>query len=167
LGSYGLIRFVIPYLTYAINYFYPFIIILCIFSIFFISVIAMKQTDLKKIIAYSSVAHMNYMMLGIFSNDYKAILASLNLMISHGIISTALFICVGVLYDRFKTRDLLNFNELIRVMPMFSIFFIIFNLSNIGFPLSSNFIGELLVVTAVSRFNLTIGLMAIIALLFS
>jgi proton-translocating NADH-quinone oxidoreductase chain M len=167
LGSYGLIRFVASYLTYASNYFYPFITTFCIVSIFLISFIAIKQTDLKKIIAYSSIAHMNYMMIGIFSNDYKPIIASINLMITHGVISTALFVSVGILYDRFKTRDLMNYGEVIKIMPLFSIFFIIFNLSNVGFPFFSNFIGELLLVTTVSRVNLLIGLVLILMLFFS
>ena len=112
-----------------------------------------RQIDLKKIIAYSSVAHMNFALLGLFVNNSLGIEGSLYLMLGHGVVSSALFLCIGVLYDRYHTRNILYYGGLVTVMPFFSVIFLIFILSNIGMPGTINFIGEFLVLVGVFKVN--------------
>lgn len=145
IGTYGMLRFILPIYTYA-NYFYlPLVYTLSIISIIYISFIILTQIDLKKIIAYSSILHMNFIILGLFSFTLEGLTGSVFSMISHGLVSSGLSICAGILYDRYKTRDIIYFSGLVDYMPIFSILFFLFILSNAGFPLTSNFIGETLV----------------------
>lgn len=106
----------------------------------------LQQVDLKKIIAYSSIGHMSLVTIGIFSNNSQGILGAILLMVSHGIVSSALFLCIGILYERHNTRIIKYFSGLINTMPVFSICFVIFTLGNIGLPGTSSFIGEFLVI---------------------
>ena len=119
-------------------------------SIIFISIIITQQTDLKKIIAYSSIAHMNLVILGLFSNNIYGIEGAIFTMLSHGLISSMLFFCVGILYDRYNERNLLYYSNISQIMPLFSIFFFLSILSNMGIPGSSGFIGEFLLLLSVS-----------------
>ena len=145
LGGYGMLRFLLPLFPYGTYFFLPFVYVISILGILYTGVVTIRQVDLKKIIAYSSVGHMNFVTLGLFSLTSQGINGSIFLMISHGIVSSALFICIGILYDRYKTRNLFYFGGLTTVMPLFSTFFLIFTLANMGLPGLSNFVGELLV----------------------
>lgn len=145
LGGYGFLRFTIPMFPVGCHYFMDVVYILGVLSIIYASLSTIRQNDLKRIIAYSSVAHMNVIVLGLFSFTHQGIDGAIYLMIGHGIVSSALFFCVGVLYDRYHTRSLKQYSGLVQVMPLFCIFFFIFTLANMSFPGTSNFVGELLI----------------------
>jgi NADH:ubiquinone oxidoreductase subunit 4 (subunit M) len=145
LGTYAILRFIIPLFPAGILYLSPLFFVLSILGIIYASLSALRQVDLKKIVAYSSIAHMNFVMLGIFSMNLQGLEGSLFLMFSHALVSSALFICVGFLYDRYKTRIILYYSGLTQLMPLFSSIFFIFILSNLSFPGTSSFIGEFLV----------------------
>jgi len=145
LGTYGIIRFMLPLFPYAVAYFTPLVFTMCIIAIIYSSTTTIRQIDLKKIIAYSSVAHMNYALLGLFTNNTQGIEGSLFFMLGHGVVSSGLFLSIGLLYDRYHTRNLLYYGGLVQTMPIFSIFFLLFTLANIGLPGTVNFVGEFLV----------------------
>jgi NADH-quinone oxidoreductase subunit M len=145
LGPYGLIRFVIPLFPEGTTYFSSVVSLFAIFGILFTSMIAIRQIDLKKIIAYSSVAHMNVVLLGVLSLHSEGIQGAVFQMLSHGVVSGALFFVVGVIYERYGVRSLKYFGGLSFFNPCFAIVFLIFSLANISFPLTSSFIGEFLI----------------------
>lgn len=149
LGGYGFLRFLIPFFPSAVNFFLPLVYSLAICSIIYASLTTVRQIDLKRIIAYSSIAHMNLVVLGIFSLNNQGIDGSLYLMIGHGIVSTALFFIVGFFYDRFHTKLLRYYGGFIYLTPLFGIYFFLFTLGNIGFPVTSNFIGEFLILVGI------------------
>lgn len=144
LSSYGLIRYSIGLLPEISNYYTPIIYVLSIISIIYSSLTTLRQIDMKKLIAYSSIAHMGIVNLGIFSNSIIGIEGSIILILSHGIVSPALFMCVGVLYDRYHTRIIKYYRGLTMELPLLTTFILIFSLCNMGFPLSGNFMGEIL-----------------------
>ena len=160
LGTYGFLRFSIALWPYATYYFTPLIYTLSIIAIIYTSLTTLRQVDLKKIIAYSSVAHMNFVTLGLFSSNSQGIEGSLLLMISHGLVSPALFLCVGVLYDRHKTRLLRYYAGCGRVMPIFALLFVFFTMANISLPGTSSFIGEFLVLVGTFQNNTLIAVLA-------
>jgi len=137
----------------ASAFFTPFVFAISVFGVVYASITTLQQVDLKKIIAYSSVGHMGLVTLGIFSANSQGILGAILLMISHGIVSSALFLCVGILYERHHTRIVKYYTGLIHTMPLFSVCFIIFSLGNIGLPTTSSFIGEFLVVVGCYEAN--------------
>ena len=143
LGGYGLLRFVVGFFSVTNYFFKPFVFVLCVFSIIYTSCVTLCQIDLKKIIAYSSVAHMNFVVLGLFTNSIISVSGSILLMLSHAVISGALFICVGALYDRYKTRSVFYYGGFVQLMPLFAVFFFILIFANVGFPTTANFVGEL------------------------
>nr|YP_009490413.1 NADH dehydrogenase subunit 4 [Gracilaria tenuistipitata]ARU07644.1 NADH dehydrogenase subunit 4 [Gracilaria tenuistipitata]AWH62555.1 NADH dehydrogenase subunit 4 [Gracilaria tenuistipitata]AWH62580.1 NADH dehydrogenase subunit 4 [Gracilaria tenuistipitata var. liui]AXI97784.1 NADH dehydrogenase subunit 4 [Gracilaria tenuistipitata] len=153
MGGYGFLRFSIPMFPEASIYFTPLIFTLSIVAILYASLTTLRQVDLKKIIAYSSVSHMGFVTIGIFSLNLQGIEGSILLMLSHGLVSSALFLCVGILYDRYKTRILKYYSGLMQVMPIFGIFFLFFSFANLGFPGTSSFIGELLVLVGAFQIN--------------
>jgi NADH:ubiquinone oxidoreductase subunit 4 (subunit M) len=153
LGTYGMIRFMLPLFPFANIFFTPLILSMAVLAIIYASLTTIRQIDLKKIIAYSSVAHMNFSILGLFINNNLGLDGALYLMLAHGIVSSGLFLCVGMLYDRYHTRNLLYYGGLSQVMPLFSIIFLIFILGNIGFPGTINFIGEFLILVGIFQFN--------------
>ena len=159
LGTYGIIRFMLPMFPFANIYFTPLVFTMCVIGIIYSSFTTIRQIDLKKIIAYSSVAHMNFALLGLFTNNSLGIEGSLYLMLGHGIVSSALFLCIGVLYDRYHTRNILYYGGLVNVMPVFSIFFFIFTLANIGMPGTINFVGEFLVLIGIFNFNTIVAIL--------
>jgi NADH:ubiquinone oxidoreductase subunit 4 (subunit M) len=167
LGGYGFLRFLIPLFPFAVTYFLPIIYALAICSIIYASLTTIRQIDLKRIIAYSSIAHMNLVVLGIFSLNTQGIDGAIYLMIGHGIVSSALFFIVGFLYDRFHTKLLRYYGGLIYTMPLFGIFFFIFTLGNIGFPTTSNFIGEFLILIGIFIKNPFITLYAGVGIILS
>lgn len=145
MGGYGFIRFCLILFPDASHLFAPYISILSVIAIIWASLIAFAQTDIKRLIAYSSIAHMGIVTLGIFSFKINALIGSVIQMISHGLVSSALFFCVGMLYDRFHTRDLNHFGGLLKIMPGFSVMCIIFSFASIGLPFTSGFVGEILI----------------------
>ena len=160
LGTYGFLRFSIPLFPYATFYFTPLIYTMSIIAIIYTSLTTLRQIDLKKIIAYSSVAHMNFVTLGLFSLNTQGIEGSILLMLSHGLVSPALFLCVGVLYDRHKTRLLRYYAGCGRTMPLFAVLFVFFTMANISLPGTSSFIGEFLVFAGAYQNNSFIGVLA-------
>lgn len=166
LGTYGMLRFLIPLFPQANNYFTPFVFLLSIIAIIYISLTALRQIDLKKIIAYASIAHMNYVVLGMFSLNLTSYVGSIFLMISHGLVSSALFFSIGILYDRYKTRILKYYGGLVVFMPLFSFFFLIFTLANMSFPGTSNFIGEFLVLVSLINDNFFICFLSTFCIIF-
>ena len=154
LGGYGFLRFSIPLFPLASIYFTPIIFTLSLIAIIYASLTTLRQIDLKKIIAYSSVSHMGFVTIGIFSFNTHGIEGSIILMLSHGLVSSALFLCIGVLYDRYKTRIIKYLSGLVQVMPIFISFFLFFSFANIGFPGTSSFIGEILVLLGCVKLNL-------------
>lgn len=160
LGTYGIVRYLIPTLPLGTLMFRGFIMCLCVFGIIYVSLLTIRQIDLKKIIAYSSVAHMNFVVIGLLCGNSLGVGGSIFLMLSHGIVSSGLFFCVGVLYDRYKTRILMYYKGLANVMPLFSIYFLILTLSNISFPLTSGFVGEILIFIGLFFFSSSTAFLA-------
>lgn len=160
LGTYGFLRFSIPMFPEATLYFTPLIYTASIIAIVYASLTTLRQIDLKKIIAYSSVAHMNYVTLGMFSLNLQGIEGSIILMLSHGLVSSALFLCIGTLYDRTHTRNIKYYGGCVQTMPIFSIFFLFFTLGNISLPGTSSFIGEFLILVGVFQTNTFVGTIA-------
>jgi proton-translocating NADH-quinone oxidoreductase chain M len=153
LGTYGLLRFVIPIFCDATYYFIPFVYTLCILGIIYTCCSTIRQIDLKKIIAYASVSHMGFVILGLFASNLQGVIGSVFMMLSHGIVSGGLFFCIGCVYDRYKTRILRYYSGLISVMPIFSLCLFILILSNISFPGTSSFVGEFLILVGVFENN--------------
>jgi len=156
LGSYGFIRFSLPLFPLGSIYFTPLIYTIATVSIIYTSLTALRQTDLKRIIAYASIAHMNLIMLGLFSLNIQGIEGSLVQMISHGVVSSALFLSVGVFYDRYHTRLLKYYGGLVQVMPLFIPIFLLFTFANAALPGTCNFVGELLLFIGIFQDNIFI-----------
>ena len=167
LGGYGFIRFNLSILPDASIFFTPLIYFLSVVAVIYTSFIALVQKDMKKLIAYSSVAHMGFVTIGIFSANIQGIHGAILQMISHGLISAALFFSIGSIYNRYNTKDIGYFGGLISVMPKFAVFFLIFSLGSIGFPGSSGFIGEFLTLLAVFSKNTLIACLASIGIILA
>jgi len=165
LGSYGFLRFSIPLFPLATCYFTPFIYTLSILGILYASFTTLRQIDLKKIIAYSSVAHMGFVTLGLFSLNIQGMEGSLLLMLSHGFVASALFLCIGALYDRHKTRLVSYYGGSVHVMPLFSFFFLVFTLGNLSLPGTSSFVGEFLILTGSFQTNTSITCLAALGMI--
>ena len=148
MAGYGFLRFSIPMFPLASDFFTPLIFILSVIAIIYTSLVALMQEDMKKLIAYSSVAHMGYVTLGIFTFTKQGIEGSIFQMISHGLISAALFLCVGVLYDRFHSRLIATYGGLVNYLPKYSLLFLVFALAALGLPGTTGFLGEFLILTA-------------------
>lgn len=142
LGTYGLVRFSIPLFPEGTSYFAPIVSTFAIIGVIYTCLTAFRQIDLKKIIAYSSVGHRNVVLLGIRAETSVALQGAIFQRLSHGIVSGALFFCVGVLYERYSVRSLKYFGGLAHFYPLFTRVFLVFSLANISFPLTSSFIGE-------------------------
>ena len=153
MAGYGFIRFSIGFFPEASELFAPLIFTLSIVAIIVTSLIALVQEDMKKLIAYSSVAHMGFVTLGIFTFTVQGIEGSVIQMISHGIVSAALFLCVGVVYDRLHTREISRYGGLVSKMPMYAFTFMIFILASLGLPGTSGFVGEFLVLLSIFSIN--------------
>jgi len=160
MGGYGFIRFSIGILPEASFYFSPLIMILSVVAIIYTSLVALAQTDMKKLIAYSSVAHMGMVTIGIFIVNSQGLEGAMIQMISHGVVSAALFLCVGVIYDRMHTRDIAFYGGLVNKMPQYSVVFMIFMLASVGLPGTSGFIGEFLIIIGAFKFNTFVALFA-------
>lgn len=149
LGTYGFMRFSLPLFPEASKYFTPLLLTIGIIGIIYASCTTLRQIDLKKIVAYSSVAHMSLVIVGLFSDSLYGLEGALYLMLSHGIVSSGLFLCVGVLYDRYHTRIIRYYGGMTLFMPLFSFLFLSFSLANMGFPGTSAFVGEFLILISV------------------
>jgi NADH:ubiquinone oxidoreductase subunit 4 (subunit M) len=152
---------------YASFYFFPLVAIFCIISIVYTSLTTIRQVDLKRIIAYSSVAHMNVVLLGLFSCNINGLQGAIFLMLAHGIVSGALFFMIGNLYKRHGTRLLYYYGGLVSQMPLFSGYFFVFCLANIGTPITCNFIGELMVFVSLIDKNFFILLLSATSVVLS
>jgi NADH-quinone oxidoreductase subunit M len=144
MGGYGFLRFSLPMFPDASLLFQPLMFGLSVIAIIYTSLVAFRQTDIKKLVAYSSVAHMGFVTLGIFSFNEAGIQGAIFQMISHGVISGALFFCVGVIYDRMHTRDIAFYGGLVHRMPVYAALFMLFSMANVGLPGTSGFVGEIL-----------------------
>ena len=160
MAGYGFLRFSLGMFPIASEFFTPLIFTLSIVAIIYTSLVALMQDDMKKLIAYSSVAHMGFVTLGIFTFNKQGIEGSMFQMISHGIISAALFLCVGVLYDRTGTRMIKSFGGVVNYLPNFSLIFIIFVLGALGLPGTTGFIGEFLVLLGAFKINYLVAILA-------
>ena len=160
MGGYGFLRFSIGMFPVASEYFTPLIYFLSIIAIIYTSLVALMQEDMKKLIAYSSVAHMGFVTLGIFTLTKQGIDGSMYQMLSHGLISAALFLCVGVLYDRTKSRLISSYGGIVHVLPKYSLVFMIFVLGALGLPGTTGFLGEFLVLVGAFKKNYFIALLA-------
>jgi NADH-quinone oxidoreductase subunit M len=160
MGGYGFIRFSLPMFPEASAYFTPLVFALSIIAIIYTSLVALVQEDMKKLIAYSSVAHMGFVTMGLFSMTSQGVQGAVFLMISHGLVSGALFLCVGVIYDRMHTREISAYGGLAARMPLYATVFMIFTLANVGLPGTSGFIGEFLTLLGAFRINSWVAFLA-------
>jgi len=160
MAGYGFLRFSIPMFPVASDYFTPLVYSLSIIAIIYTSLIALMQDDMKKLIAYSSVAHMGYVTLGIFTFTKQGLEGSIFQMISHGLISAALFLCVGVIYDRLHSRLISTYGGLVNYIPKYSFLFIVFALAALGLPGTTGFLGEFLVLTGSFQKNYIVAMLA-------
>jgi NADH-quinone oxidoreductase subunit M len=153
LGGYGFLRFSLPMFPQAVVEFAPLIYALSVVAIVYTSLVALVQEDVKKLIAYSSVAHMGFVTMGLFAMTAQGLAGGIFQMISHGIVSAALFLCVGVVYDRMHTREIAAYGGLVNRMPVYAFVFMVFTLANLGLPGTSGFIGEFLTLLGTFRVN--------------
>ena len=153
MGGYGFLRFSLPMFPQASDYFAPLVFALSIIAIIYTSLVAFRQTDIKKLIAYSSVAHMGFVTMGLFAMNETGVQGAIFQMISHGVISGALFLCVGVIYDRMHTREIAFYGGLVHRMPAYAAIFALFTMANVGLPGTSGFIGEIM--TMVGAFQVS------------
>jgi NADH-quinone oxidoreductase subunit M len=153
MGGYGFLRFSLPMFPVASEQYATVIFVLSLIAIVYTSLVALAQEDVKKLIAYSSVAHMGLVTLGTFTFSHEGIDGGIFQMLSHGIVSGALFLCVGVVYDRMHTRLISAYGGLVNRMPIYAAFFMVFTLANVGLPGTSGFVGEFLTLLAAFRFN--------------
>ena len=160
MGAYGFLRFSVPMLPYASDLFTPLIFTLSIVAIIYTSLVALAQLDMKKLIAYSSVAHMGFVTLGIFAVNQQGVSGAIFQMLSHGIVSAALFLCVGVIYDRIHTREIARYGGLVENMPVYAVTFMVFMLASVGLPGTSGFVGEFLVLVGLFQVNTWVATLA-------
>ena len=153
LGTYGFLRFSFPLFPYATVYFVPLMMTLGSIGVIYTSLTAIRQTDIKRIIAYASIAHMNLVVIGMFSLNTQGLEGSIFQMLSHGIVASALFFCIGVVYDRYHTRIIQYYGGLVHVMPLYITFFLLFTMGNIALPATSSFVGEFLVLAGIIQVN--------------
>jgi NADH-quinone oxidoreductase subunit M len=160
MGGYGFLRFSIPILPEASAYFTPLMYTLSVVAIIYTSLVALAQEDMKKLIAYSSIAHMGFVTIGMFSLNQQGVEGSVFQMLSHGIVSGALFLCVGVVYDRLHTREIARYGGLVQNMPRYAVVFMVMMLASVGLPGTSGFVGEFLILIGAFQDNTWVALLA-------
>jgi NADH-quinone oxidoreductase subunit M len=160
LGAYGFLRFSMPIAPDASQELAGFMITLSLIAVVYIGVVALVQKDMKKLVAYSSIAHMGFVTLGFFMFQDLAVQGAIIQMISHGFVSGAMFICIGVLYDRVHSREISAYGGVVNTMPKFAAFFLLFAMANAGLPATSGFVGEFMVILGAVKYNFWIGLLA-------
>src|SRR6056300_811461 len=167
MGGYGFIRFSLPMFPLASEFFAPLIFALSIIAIIYTSLVALAQTDMKKLIAYSSVAHMGFVTMGIFAGTEQSVQGAVFQMLSHGWISGALFLCVGVVYDRMHSREIAAYGGLVNRMPIYAAVFLLFTMANVGLPGTSGFVGEFLTILGAFQVSTWTALFAASGVIFS
>jgi NADH-quinone oxidoreductase subunit M len=165
LGAYGFLRFSLPITPDAAHYLAPVVIVLSLIAVIYIGLVALVQKDMKKLVAYSSIAHMGFVTLGFFIFNEMGIQGGLMQSISHGFVSGAMFLCIGVLYDRVHSREIADYGGVVNTMPKFAAFAVLFSMANAGLPATSGFIGEFMVILGAVQFNFWTGLLAGTALI--
>ena len=159
MGAYGFLRFSVPMLPEAAQYFQPFMFTLGVVAVIYTSLVALAQEDMKKLIAYSSIAHMGVVIIGIFTFNQQGLDGALFQMLSHGVVSAALFLCVGVVYDRIHTREIARYGGLADRMPAYALVFMLFTMASIGLPGTAGFVGEFLVLVGAFKVNFWLALL--------
>jgi NADH-quinone oxidoreductase subunit M len=167
MGGYGFLRFSIPMFPAGTEVLATFVLWLSVIAIIYTSLVALAQSDMKKLIAYSSVAHMGYVTMGIFTVNQQGIDGAIFQMISHGFISGALFLCVGVIYDRMHTREIDAYGGLVNRMPAYALIFMLFTMANVGLPGTSGFVGEFLTLVGVFQVNTWVAMFATTGVILS
>ena len=167
MGGYGFLRFSIPMFPIASEMFAPMVFALSVVAIIYTSLVALMQEDMKKLIAYSSVAHMGFVTMGLFTATAQGIQGGIFQMLSHGIVSGALFLCVGVVYDRMHTREIAAYGGLVNRMPIYAFTFMIFTMANVGLPGTSGFVGEFLTLVGAFRANTWVAFLATTGVILS
>ena len=171
-GAYGFLRFILPILPDASRYFAPVVIVLSLIAVVYIGLVALVQTDMKKLVAYSSISHMGFVTLGFFlfmqngQPESWAFKGAIMQMISHGFVSAAMFFCIGVMYDRLHTRNIADYGGVVNVMPKFAAFMMLFSMANAGLPATSGFVGEFMVIMGATHYSLWIGAIAATTLIW-
>jgi NADH-quinone oxidoreductase subunit M len=167
MGGYGFLRFSVPMFPLASEGLAPFMFVLSVTAIVYTSLVALAQTDMKKLIAYSSVAHMGFVTMGIFTFTTQGVEGAIFQMVSHGIVSAGLFLCVGVLYDRMHTHEISVFGGLVNRMPVYASFFMVLTMANVGLPGTSGFVGEFLTLLSAFKVNTWVALIATSGVIWS
>jgi NADH-quinone oxidoreductase subunit M len=166
LGAYGFLRFSLPITPDASHSLAGMMITLALIAVIYIGLVAIVQDDMKKLVAYSSVAHMGFVTLGFFIFNTAGVEGAIVQMISHGFVSGAMFFCIGVLYDRMHTRQISEYGGVVNTMPRFVTFFVLFSMANSGLPATSGFVGEFMVILGAVQHNYWIGFLAASALIW-
>lgn len=167
MGGYGFLRFSLPMFPVASDLLAPLVFWMSAIAIIYTSLVALVQTDMKKLIAYSSVAHMGYVTMGIFTANQQGVDGAIFQMLSHGFVSGALFLCVGVIYDRMHTREIEAYGGLVNRMPAYALVFLFFTMANVGLPGTSGFVGEFLVLAGIFQVNTLIAVLATTGMILS
>jgi len=167
MGGYGFLRFSLPMFASASATFTPFVFVLSIVAIIYTSLVALAQEDIKKLIAYSSVAHMGFVTMGIFTLTHQGVEGGIFQMLSHGVVSGALFLCVGVIYDRMHTREISAYGGLVNRMPIYAACFMVFTLANVGLPGTGGFVGEFLTMLGAFAVNTWVAIFAATGVILS
>jgi NADH-quinone oxidoreductase subunit M len=167
MGGYGFLRFSLPMFPLASQELAPFVFVLSVVAIIYTSLVALAQEDVKKLIAYSSVAHMGFVTMGIFSFTVQGVDGAIFQMLSHGLVSAALFLCVGVVYDRMHTRQIDAYSGLVNRMPLYAVAFMVFTLANVGLPGTSGFVGEFLTLVGAFKASTWVALLATTGVILS
>ena len=166
LGAYGFLRFSLPIAPDASHYLAPMVIVLSLIAVIYVGLVALVQKDMKKLVAYSSIAHMGFVTLGFFIFNDMGMQGGIMQMVSHGFVSGAMFLCIGVLYDRVHSRQIADYGGVVNKMPKFAALFILFSMANCGLPATSGFVGEFMVILGAVQFNFVTGILAATALIW-
>jgi NADH-quinone oxidoreductase subunit M len=167
MGGYGFLRFSVPMFPFASHDLAPLIFALSVVAVIYTSLVALVQEDMKKLIAYSSVAHMGFVTMGIFALTTQGVAGGIFQMISHGIVSAALFLCVGVVYDRMHTREISAYGGLVNTMPLYAAVFLVFTMANVGLPGTSGFVGEFMALIGTFKANIPVATLATLGVILS
>jgi NADH-quinone oxidoreductase subunit M len=165
LGAYGFLRFSLPIVPDASKDLAGFVIVLSLIAVIYVGLVAMVQKDMKKLVAYSSIAHMGFVTLGFFMFNDMSMQGGIMQMVSHGFVSGAMFLCIGVMYDRMHSRQIADYGGVVNKMPKFAALFILFSMANCGLPATSGFVGEFMVILGAVQFNFVTGILAATALI--
>lgn len=166
LGAYGFLRFSLPIAPDASREWAGLIIALSLIAVIYVGMVALVQKDMKKLVAYSSVAHMGFVTLGFFIFNEIGVAGGIVQMIAHGFVSAAMFLCIGVLYDRVHSREIASYGGVVNTMPKFAAFALLFAMANCGLPATAGFVGEWMVILGAVQYDFWVGLMAATALIF-